>query len=100
MKYILIIGTKDAGKSTTIDAVCKKLKPTSVERLNSEKVFEKVSNTVDILNGTYVIEVDGKIILVVAGAPTEQGITITVLIKICLKMFLVIYFINNNYSNL
>src|ERR1700757_2128780 len=86
MKYILIIGTTNAGKSTTIDAVCKKLNPTSVQHLKSDKTFEKVAIDVDILNGTYLIEVNGKIILVSAGAPTEQNIRITVLIEICIKL--------------
>lgn len=86
MKYILIIGTTDAGKSTTINAVCKKLNPTSIQRLKSDKTFEKVAIDVDILNGTYLVEINGKIILVSAGAPTEQNIKITILIEICIKL--------------
>ncbi|MCW3121925.1 MAG: hypothetical protein JWQ38_1417 [Flavipsychrobacter sp.] len=87
MKYILIVGTKDAGKSTTIDAICKKLNPTAIKRLNypDRKRFEDVNNTIIIDNGTYLIEVNGKMILIVAGAPTEQGITITVLFELCFK---------------
>ena len=86
MKYILIIGTSDAGKSTTINAICKKLNSTSIQRLKSNKTFEKISINVDILNGTYLVETNGKIILVSAGAPTEQNIKITILIEICLKL--------------
>lgn len=86
MKYILIIGTADAGKSTTINAVCKKLNPTSIQRLKSDKTFGKVAIDVDILNGTYLVEINGKIILVSAGAPTEQNIKITILIEICIKL--------------
>lgn len=86
MKYILIIGTTDAGKSTTINAVCKKLNPTTIQRLKSDKTFEKVAIDVDILNGTYLVEINGKIILVSAGAPTEQNIKITILIEICIKL--------------
>ncbi|MCW3102422.1 MAG: hypothetical protein JWO09_862 [Bacteroidetes bacterium] len=86
MKYILITGTKDAGKSTTIDAVCKRLNPSVVQRLTADRTFEKVDPTIDFLNGTYIIEIKGKIILVVAGAPTEQNIQITILIKICIEL--------------
>ena len=86
MKYILIIGTTNAGKSTTINAVCKKLNPTSIQCLKSDKTFEKVAIDVDVLNGTYLLGINGKIILVSAGAPTEQNIKITILIEICIKL--------------
>lgn len=92
MKYILIIGTTNAGKSTTINAVCKKLNPTSIQRLKSDKTFEKVAIDVDILNGTYLVEINGKVILVSAGAPTEQNIKITILIEICIKLKIEINF--------
>jgi hypothetical protein len=85
MKYILIRGGSRNGKSTTIDAIAKKLKPSKVWQLNSQGIFISVSVEVDIKNGTYIIEVNGVIILVVAGSPTEQDITITVLIEIALK---------------
>lgn len=86
MKYIIITGTKDAGKSTTVDAVCKKVNPTSISRLTANRTFEKVDTTIDLLNGTYIIEISGKVILVVAGAPTEQNIQITILIEICIEL--------------
>jgi hypothetical protein len=93
MKYILIIGRANDGKSTTIDAVCKQLKPTRVEKLDvRRRMIEEQDNSVPILNGTYIIEAQGKIILVVAGAPTEQGTTITVLINICIELKLKIEF--------
>lgn len=59
-----------------------------METLNypERKQFEKVANTVLILNGTHIIEVNGKVILVVAGTPTEQTITIKIIIEICLKI--------------
>lgn len=85
MKYILIIGASRSGKSTTINAVCKKLKADKVWQLNSESQFTEVDKTTEIKNGTYIIEVSGKIILVVAGSPTEQEITITIIIKVALK---------------
>ena len=86
MKYILLIGTKDAGKSTTVDAVCKRLKPDVVKQLQWDKTFKDVDPSKEIRNGTYLIQVQGKFILVVAGAPTEQGIRVTVLINICIEL--------------
>jgi len=85
MKYILIVGAKDSGKSTTMDAVCKTLNPDRIFQLNSENEFLEVDSKVEIMNGTYIIEVKGQIILVVAGAPTEQDITITILVEIAIK---------------
>lgn len=84
MKYILIIGASEAGKSTTINEVCKKLKPNKAWALNSDGIFVEVKTNVDIFNGTYLIEVDGIIILVAVGSPTEQDITITVLVEIAI----------------
>lgn len=87
MKYLLIVGSKDAGKSSTVDAVCKALNPDKVSQLNIDKqVLEPKDNSNSILNGTYLLEVDGKIILVVAGSPTEQGYTITIIIEIFIRL--------------
>lgn len=87
MKYILIVGTKDAGKSTTIDELCKRLQPTSMRCLNSlKREFTRISLDEIVHNGTFLLQVNGEIILVVAGAPTEQQITITVIIEICVKL--------------
>jgi len=86
MKYILLIGTRDAGKSTTVDAVCKILRPKVIKRLQGKETFTEVGSDEQIHNGTYLIEVNGKSILVVAGAPTEQGIRITILVQICIEL--------------
>lgn len=91
MKSILIIGASDAGKSTTMREVCKRLNPTKVYRLFADKyILENsriaLSEVTNIFNDTFIIEVHGKSILVVAGAPTEQIITITILIEICIKI--------------
>lgn len=93
MKSILIIGTKDGGKSTTITEVCKMLNPTKVYKLNT--VEKKIENAQvnDIYNNTFIIEVKGKLILVVAGAPTEQDITLKVLIEICIEINIEISFL-------
>lgn len=91
MKSILLIGTKDSGKSTTVREVCRRLNPTKVYKLspnkeNLENSSIKLSEIDEIYNNTFIIEVQGKWILVVAGAPTEQGIRITVIIEICIKI--------------
>jgi len=88
MKSILIIGTSDAGQSTTMREVCKRLNPDRVYRLRMDiqdykKSSLKPAETDDIFNDTFVIEVAGHRILVVAGAPTEQEIRLTVLLDIC-----------------
>lgn len=98
MKSILIIGTSNAGKSTTIREVCKRLTPTKVYRLyadknNFEKSTTELSEIKNIFNNTFIIEVNGKLVLVVAGAPTEQNIKITILIEICIKIKIDISFI-------
>lgn len=86
MKYVLIIGASENGKSTTINQVCKDLKPTKAWELNSEAVFAEVEVNVEMFNGTYLLEVKGTIILVGAGCPTEQDVTITDLVNIALNL--------------
>lgn len=98
MKSILIIGASNAGKSTTIREVCKRLKPTKVYRLYADKVTLEnsrieLSDIQKIFNDTFIIEVKGKLVLVVAGAPTEQNIKITILIEICIKIEIDITFL-------
>lgn len=98
MKSILIIGASNAGKSTTMREVCKRLKPTKVYRLyadktNLEQSKIELSNIDEIFNDTFVIEVKEKLVLVVAGAPTEQNIKITILIEICIKIKIDISFL-------
>ncbi len=82
MKHIVIIGTKDSGKSETIGAICKELNPSEIYSIDLKKpsLVEKSLST-KIENDTYVIEVDGKYILVAAGAPTEQRKRITDIFK-------------------
>lgn len=86
MKYVLIVGATENGKSTTISEVYKRLKPTKAWELNSKQIFVEVKANVGMFNGTYLIEVNGIIILVAAGSPTEQDITITDLLKLAIKL--------------
>lgn len=92
MKSILIIGASNAGKSTTAQEVCKELQPTKVFRLNisEEKLID--AEIENIFNNTFIIEVNGKLILIVAGATTEQGFKITAIIDLCIKLKLNISF--------
>ena len=62
MKSILIIGASDAGKSTTMREVCKRLKPIKVYRLyadktNLENSRIELSGVDNIFNDTFIIEV-------------------------------------------
>ncbi len=93
MKSILIIGTKDGGKSTTIREVCKMLNPSKVYKLNTTEKKIEPANVNSIYNNTFIIEVNGKFILVVAGAPTEQEVTLSNLIKICIDISIKISFL-------
>lgn len=88
MNSLLIVGAKSAGKSTTIDAICHALNPSNVKYLApfndiENARFENGNETTIMENGTYICEVDGKIILVSAGSPTEQDISISTLFEIC-----------------
>ena len=98
MKSILIIGASNAGKSTTIREVCRRLKPSKVYRLyadieNLENSRIDLSEVDKIFNDTFIVEYQGKFILVVAGATTEQNIQITTLIEICIKIKIYISFL-------
>ena len=92
MKYVLIIGKSSEGKSTAIDEVCRQLTPSVAWHLNSKKSFERLGPSHSFFVGTYLLEVDEKKILIVAGAPTEQNVTITEIIKISLEFVVMIDF--------
>jgi hypothetical protein len=93
MKSILIIGTKEGGKSTTITEVCKMLKPSKVYKLKTTDKKIETADVNDIYNNTFIIEINDKFILVVAGAPTEQSRTLRVLIEICIQINIQISFL-------
>ena len=93
MKSILIIGTKDGGKSTTITEVCKLLNPSNVYKLNTVEKKIETAKVNDIFNNTFIIEINGKFILIVAGAPTEQDIQLKFLIEICIEIGIKISFL-------
>lgn len=99
MKYVLIIGASHAGKSTTVNEICRRLNPDKVWRLVPNysdlmsSSFEEVKIDTPIQNGTYLIQTGGIKMLVSAGSPTEQGITVTMLISICIKLKIEIKFL-------
>lgn len=97
MKSILIIGASNAGKSATLVEVCKRLNPSKVYRLLLYKKKDarliELSEIKRNFNRTLIIEVNGKLILVVVGATTEQQKTITDLLEICINMKIDISFI-------
>ncbi|WP_417366185.1 hypothetical protein [Flavobacterium beibuense] len=76
MKYIIIKGSRSSGKAETINAVCKKLKPESIRRLyfheTGRTFMEPVPSSADISDGTYLVTVRKKNILMVSNCPTEQ----------------------------
>ena len=92
---IIIRGYRESGKSTTIREVCRKLEPTKVCSLHLRKkqIAANEKSIEDIHNGTHILEVKGKTILVVAGAPTEQNVTITRIFEICSELNIPIDFI-------
>ncbi len=100
MKYILIKGAKDAGKSATLNAICKNLKPSRVSKLvwleNAEKQkvphFEEIDDSIELVNDTYIIEVNTKKILIVCGSPSEQSMKITIIIEILIRLEITIDF--------
>jgi hypothetical protein len=91
MKYILIKGSKDSGKSTTCNEVCRQLNPDKISVLRNGKdktnaFFEQVETTLEILNETYLLEIGRKKVLIMSGSPTEQGIKITIIIEIIISL--------------
>ena len=102
MKSILITGAKDSGKSTTIQEICENLNPSKIYKLNIdnsqiennqiERSFLSEGKLDNIFNDTFVIEVQGKLILVLSGCPTEQGIKLTIIFECCIFLKLDIKF--------
>ncbi|PXX23721.1 hypothetical protein [Arenibacter sp. ARW7G5Y1] len=97
MKSLIIKGTSNEGKSTTVRELCKSLNPEGIWKLEMDTSSYSESLLVEselsnIFNNTFVIQINGQLVLVCAGAPTEQSIKITVIIDICLEIGLKIKF--------
>lgn len=84
MHYILLSGKMHSGKSTTIEAVFHRLKPAQVFEVDLKaRALKKFIYNSKIDNGTYLVEIEGVWVVLVAGSPTEQKVTITHIIAIC-----------------
>lgn len=98
MNSILIVGKRDEGKSTTIQKVCEELNPSEVLKLHVNR-DNLGGNTIksalvsDIANNSFIIKVKGKYILVSAGAPSEQKISITEQLEVCATIGIEISFL-------
>jgi hypothetical protein len=80
MKYIIIKGARSSGKAETINEVCKRLKPEKICKVHfseTGKVMLEKMNPANLEDGTYIITVRKKNILIVAESPTEQKKRIT-----------------------
>ena len=85
MKYIIVKGGKSAGKAETINEVCRRLKPEQICKVyftEAGKVhMQNLYSTADLSDGTYIITVRKKNILLVSGAPTQQRLSITTILE-------------------
>lgn len=90
MKYIVIKGAKSAGKAATISEVCTRLKPDSVKRIyiseSGSVAEEKIEPPSKIPQGTFVVTVRKKNILIVSASPTEQKKRITTIMESVFKL--------------
>jgi hypothetical protein len=95
MKYILLKGKMDAGKSSTITAICQNFNISSCQRVSLDtngklKIQNDTSNNFG--NGTFIININGSYVLIVAGAPTEQKITISLILIFIMELQIEISF--------
>ncbi|MES2486347.1 MAG: hypothetical protein V4581_10440 [Bacteroidota bacterium] len=85
MRYVIVKGGKSAGKATTINEVCRRLSPEKVLKVNQDEkgdtTVKKVSSLDELSDGTYIITVRKKNVLIVSGAPTQQKQSITSIIE-------------------
>lgn len=88
MKHILIRGQANSGKSTTIREICELLKPDNIWQVDiwADVPKKLATSTANIQNGTYLIEVNGKFILIIAGSPTEQLMKVSEIIGLCQQL--------------
>ena len=90
MKYIVIKGANSAGKASTISEVCNRLKPEAVKRIyiseSGSVAAENINPPSKIQQGTFVVTVRKKNILVISASPTEQKKRITSIIESVFKL--------------
>ena len=98
MNAIIITGKKDSGKSTTIQEICKNIKPQKIWRISVNQENPENSSLIecqisDIYNNTFVILKNNLYILIIAGCPTENNINFTLVFEVCIKLELSISFV-------
>ncbi|MDR0604049.1 MAG: hypothetical protein LBG80_07085 [Bacteroidales bacterium] len=93
IKSLIIRGSQNSGKSTTIQEVCKQLNCSEVYKLNFNKKILKKSTVDEIFNGTYIIYIGKEVILIIAGAPTEQKKSIRIILELCIELQIEISFV-------
>ena len=85
MKYIIIKGGREAGKAHTINEVCRRLKPEQICKVhyteNGKVYLERLFSASDLTEGTYIITVRKKHVLIVSAAPTQQRKSITSILE-------------------
>jgi len=86
IKSIILKGPKNSGKSSTVKALCDNLKPAKVYSLDLQTKVLELSSVDKINNDTFIIEIDGKNLLIIAGAPTEQECTVTEIFNTCSEL--------------
>jgi hypothetical protein len=88
MKYVIVRGSRSSGKAETISAVCQTLKPDHIWKVHLSETgycnIQKIQQ--DVSEGIYVLTIRKKNVLIVSGAPTEQGKSITSIIESILHL--------------
>lgn len=88
MKYIIVKGNQNSGKHTTIKEVCRQLNPdrvlkATVNEDGSVKLHD-VYTVENMQDKTYILHTKGKKVLVLAGTPTQQQLTVSRIVS-CIK---------------
>ncbi|WP_294823371.1 hypothetical protein [uncultured Flavobacterium sp.] len=90
MKFILVKGSRWAGKTETIKEISKRLKPTAIRRIHisdtSPTLLTSIDPSIGISNGNYLLTVRDKCILVVTDSPTQQRTRITTIVEAAHKL--------------
>lgn len=85
MRYVIVKGGKNSGKATTINEVCRRLAPEKVTKVihgeDGKTRLSQMQTIEDLTDGTYIIRVKNKNILIVSVTPTQQKQSITSIIE-------------------
>ncbi|WP_162927025.1 hypothetical protein [Flavobacterium psychrotrophum] len=96
MKYILIKGNTSAGKASTVNEVCRRLKPEKICRLyfseNGKVSLHTVYSSGDLADGNYLVTIRSKRVLMVSNAPTQQRVKISTIIDSLLSISITVEF--------